>query len=154
MLSSPKIREVPVHHEVTQSIACSMQDLPSKLGRTYGEIENWAAKHRVRISAPFARYRFFSPAACTLEAGYIVDRAVPGDEHIRVQDDGGYVALTAVHVGPFSDISRAYESLEEFIRIHGYASAGAPVEFYLTPPDTPPERQKAEIVWPVIPNEA
>lgn len=40
------------------------------------------------------------------------------------------------------------------MRIHGYASAGAPVEYYLTPPDTPPEQQRVEIVWPVVPNEA
>lgn len=154
MLSSPKIREIPVHHEVTESIACTMQDLPAKLGRTYGEIENWAAKRRVHISAPFARYRFFSPSACKLEAGYIVDRAVPGDKRIQVRDDGGYTALTALHTGPFSGVSAAYEALEEYMRIHGYASAGAPMEYYLTPPDTPPEHQRAEIVWPVVPNEA
>lgn len=153
MLSSPKIREVPVHHEVTESIACTMQDLPSKLGRTYGEISNWAAKHRVQISAPFARYRFFSGTECKLEAGFIVDRPASGDDHIQVRDDGGYTALTALHTGPFSAISKAYGALEEFMRIHGYASAGAPVEYYLTPPDTPPEQQRTEIVWPVTPNE-
>lgn len=154
MLLSPKIRDIPVHHEVTESITCTAQDLPAKLGRTYGEIENWAVRQRVRISAPFARYRFFSTSACKLEAGYIVDRAVPGDEHIRVRDDGGYTALTALHIGPFSAVSQAYKALEEFMRIHGYASAGPPVEYYLTPPDTPPEQQRAEIVWPVVPDEA
>lgn len=153
MLTSPKIREIPVHHEATESIACTVQDLPVKLGRTYGEIENWADKHRVRVSAPFARYTFVSPSECTLEAGFILDRAVPGDERIRVRDNGGYIALAATHTGPFSSISRAYGALEEFMRIHGYASAGAPVEYYLTPPDVPPEEQKTEIVWPVVPNE-
>lgn len=153
MLTPPKIREIPLHHEVTEKIACTVQDLPVKLGRTYGEIQNWAAKHRVRVSAPFARYTFFSPSNCTLEAGFIADRIVPGEGLIQVRDDGGYTALTATHLGPFSTISRAYESLEEFMRIHGYASAGAPVEYYLSSPDARPEEQKAEIVWPVIPNE-
>lgn len=153
MLSSPKIRDVPVHHEVTESISCTVQDLPAKLGRTYGEIENWAAKNHLRLTAPFARYKFYSPSACTLEAGYIADRAAAGDERIQVHDDGGYTALTVMHAGPFSAISRAYGALEEFMRIHGYASAGAPVEYYLTPPDTPPQEQRAEIVWPVVPNE-
>lgn len=154
MLSAPKIRDIPVHHEVTENIVCTAQDLAAKLGRTYGEIENWAARKHVRISTPFARYRFFSTSACKLEAGYIVDRAVAGDGHIQVRDGGGYTALTALHVGPFSAVSEAYEALEEFMRIHGYASAGAPVEYYLTPPDTPPAQQRAEIVWPVVPNEA
>ena len=153
MLSAPKIREVPAHHEAIENIACTTGDLPEKLNRAYGEIENWAADKRVRISAPFARYRFFSTSACRVEAGYIFEGNAAGDEQIRVQDEGGYTALTAEHTGPYATISKAYEALEEFMRIHGYASAGAPVEYYLTPPETPPQAQRAEIVWPVIPNE-
>lgn len=155
MLTSPKIREVPVHHEATETLSCQVQDLPSKLGRVYGEIQNWAAKHHLHVTAPFARYTLFTPNACTFEAGYILDRAVPSTEaNIRVRDDGGYVALTAEHTGPFNTIGKAYDALEEFMHIHGYVSAGAPVEYYLSGPDAPPQEQKAEIVWPVVPNEA
>lgn len=153
MLTTPKIREIPVHQEVTERIACTLPDLPAKLGRAYGEIENWAAKHRVHISAPFARYAFVSPSNCTLDAGFIAERPAAGSERIAVREGGGYTALVATHVGPFSAVSSAYTELEEFMKIHGYASAGAPVEFYLTPPDVPPQQQKTEIVWPVVPNE-
>lgn len=97
----------------------------------------------------------FTPNACSVEAGYILDRAVPtADENIRVHDGGGYVTMTAVHTGPFSAIGKAYEALEELMHIHGYVSAGAPVEYYLSSPDAPPQQQRAEIVWPVVPNEA
>lgn len=77
-------------------------------------------------AAPFARYTLFTPNACTVEAGYILDRAVPSaNQNIRVHDDGGYVALTAEHTGPFNTIGKAYEALEEFMHIHGDVSAGA-----------------------------
>lgn len=155
MLTSPKVRDVPVHHEVTETVACTIQDLPAKLGRVYGEIENWAAKNRVHVTAPFARYTMFTPSSCTVEAGFIVDQPVESrDDNIRVQDGGGYIALAAKHHGPFSTIGQSYAALEEFMRIHGYVSAGAPVEYYLTGPDVAPEKQEAEIVWPVVPNEA
>jgi effector-binding domain-containing protein len=57
-------------------------------------------------------------------------------------------------VGPYSSLGQTHDALREYIRIHGYAAAGAPVEYYLSPPETPPTEQKTEVVWPVIPNEA
>jgi effector-binding domain-containing protein len=154
MLPSPRIREYPMHHELIENISCSPRDLPDTLGRTYGEIAMWAAQHGVRVSRPFARYTSFTPEACTLEAGYIVDRTVPvKDDRIRAKDDGGYVALSALHVGPYASLGKTHDALKEYIQIHGYAAAGAPVEYYLTPPDTPPDEQRTEVVWPVVPNE-
>lgn len=154
MLESPRIREYPIHHELIENITCRARDLPEALGRTYGEIAMWAAQHGVRTSRPFARYMKFTPDDCTLEAGFIVDRDVPTEGgRIHAKDDGGYVAVSALHVGPYASLGETHNALKEYIRIHGYAEAGAPIEYYLTPPDTPPGEHKTEVVWPVIPNE-
>jgi effector-binding domain-containing protein len=155
MLPSLRIREYPIHHELVEHLHCRAEELPATLGRTYGEIATWAAQHGVRISRPFARYMDFTPEDCTLEAGFIVDRSVAVDgDRIRAKDEGGYIALSALHVGPYSSLGQTHDALREYIRIHGYAAAGAPVEYYLSPPETPPTEQKTEVVWPVIPNEA
>lgn len=155
MLPSLRIREYPIHHELIEEINCRAQDLPDTLGRTFGEIAMWAAQHGVRVSRPFARYTAFTPESCSCEAGFIVDRNVPVEEnHIRAKDAGGFIALSALHVGPYASLGQTHDALQEYIRVHGYAPAGAPIEYYLSPPETPPSEQKTEVVWPVVPNEA
>lgn len=154
MLPSLRIREYPIHHELVENITCSARELPAMLGRAYGEIATWAGQHGVRISKPFARYTNYTEEACTLEAGFITDRSVRvKSERIHAKDDGGYVALSTLHTGPYSTLGSAHDALKEYIRTHGYVPAGAPIEYYLTPPDTPPTDQKTEVVWPVVPNE-
>lgn len=154
MLSEPKLREFPVQHEAVESITCSVQELPERLGRIYGEVAQWATRRGVHVSRPFARYTAFTADSCTLEAGFVVDRAVAdNDGQVQQKDDGGYTAFTALHTGPYAWLGQAYDAMKEHIRIHGYVPAGAPLEYYLTPPDTPPQEQKTEIVWPVLVNE-
>lgn len=155
MTSGLKLREFPVHHEAIESITCSAQELPQRLGRAYAEVAQWASRRGVHVSKPFARYTAFTSDFCTLEAGFIVDRAVTDtDNHVQQKDDGGYTAFTMVYTGPYTSLGEAYDTIKEQIRIHGYAAAGAPIEYYLTPPDTPLQKQRTEIVWPVVVNEA
>ena len=154
MLSEPKLREFPVHHEAVESITCSARDLPQRLGRTYSEVAQWAARRGVHLSKPFARYTTFTADSCTLEAGFVVDRTVPdNDERVHQKDDGGYTAFTMLYVGPYTSLGKVYDAIKEQIHVHGYAASGPPIEYYLTTPDTPPQEQKTEIVWPVVVNE-
>lgn len=63
---------------------------------------------------------------------------------------GGPVAVTT-YVGDYAGIATAYQALEEWMREHGHASAGAPRERYLIGPgQTPdPEDYRTEVEWPI-----
>lgn len=153
MVSAPNLREFPVHHEAVITVTCRTQELPQNLGRAFEEIAQWAARHGVHVSKPFARYTTFTADSCTLEAGFIVERNISVEDGRVHQNDGGYTAFTMIFVGPYSSLGEAYDAIKEQIHVHGYAAAGAPVEYYLTTPETPPQEQKTEIVWPVVVNE-
>jgi len=64
------------------------------------------------------------------------------------QVDAMDVARTR-HVGPYDQIGRTYAKLQQWIADHKYEIAGPPMEIYLSPPDTPPEKITTEILIPV-----
>jgi effector-binding domain-containing protein len=43
----------------------------------------------------------------------------------------------------------AYDELAEFIIDHGYESTGVAYEFYFDPPETPPEKTRTLILFPL-----
>lgn len=55
-----------------------------------------------------------------------------------------------VHVGPYDTVSGSYGDLAGWIGSHGYAIAGPPREVYLSPPETPPDKIRTIIEFPVV----
>ncbi len=54
-----------------------------------------------------------------------------------------------LHTGPYDAVGPAYAHAERWIGEHSLTIAGAPEEAYLSEPDTPPERTRTEIRFPV-----
>lgn len=128
-----------------------MSELPQRLERAFSELSVWSAEHGALASQPFARYAEVTPEHCTLEAGFVVDRPLHSRNGVvRTKDAGGYLAMSLVYQGPYSAICEAYKALQNEIARRGYELAGAPVEYYLTPPEIPTLEHKTEIVWPVV----
>ena len=62
---------------------------------------------------------------------------------------GGLVATT-VHVGPYSEVGKAYTALQKWMTDNGRRPAGMVREIYLNDPDTvAAEELLTEIDWPI-----
>lgn len=88
---------------------------------------------------PFARYHCLGDDRFEVEAGFPSTRVVPGNETVTPATlPGGPVAQT-LHVGPYDQMTPAYDGLLAWIRDHGCAPAGDAWEVYYSDPVVEPD---------------
>lgn len=128
----------------------SVQELPEMMGRIYGAIMD-AMDHEGAVMAgePYTAYFNMDVADLDLEIGIPVDRPVDGRDDVQAVEIPGGRFASLVHVGPYDQLASAYEVLTAWIAEQGLEVTGAAYEFYFSPPETPPEQIKTEIMLPV-----
>lgn len=58
-------------------------------------------------------------------------------------------AMKAVHIGPYDDLAKTYAAMAKAMEAHGRIGSRDVWEVYCSPPETPPERIRTEILWPL-----
>jgi effector-binding domain-containing protein len=100
--------------------------------------------------APFVIYHSEPrDGAIDLEVCAPVGPAIPAPEGWQVRELPAGTFATLVHVGPYDTVGVSYERISRWIADHGFEIAGPPREVYLDPPDTPPDRTRTIIEFPV-----
>ncbi|MNL80251.1 Bacterial transcription activator, effector binding domain [compost metagenome] len=57
--------------------------------------------------------------------------------------------MKAIHIGPYDTVVKTYDALTGAMKARGLTGAHDMWEVYYSPPDTPPEKLRTEIIWPV-----
>lgn len=57
--------------------------------------------------------------------------------------------MKAVHVGPYDSVVTTYNAMIEAMKARGLVGANDMWEAYYSPPETPPEQIRTEVIWPV-----
>ena len=52
-------------------------------------------------------------------------------------------------MGPYDSIVNTYNAMTEAMKAQGFVGARDMWEVYYSPPETPPEQIKTEVIWPV-----
>ncbi len=119
----------------------SVQQLPQQLGRGFGAVARYLGEQGEQPAGPpFAAYHNMDMANLDVEIGFPVSRPFPGRGEVQPGEIPGGLLATCLHVGPYSEIGRAYAALTQFVREGGYEATGVAYEWYLndvsqTPPD-------------------
>lgn len=88
---------------------------------------------------PFARFHCVGENRFEVEAGFPSTRVVPGDEAVRPATLPGGPAAQTLHVGPYDEMTPAYDGLLAWIRDHGGEPAGDAWEVYYSDPAVEPD---------------
>ena len=73
----------------------------------------------------------------------------PGADGVRIRTAAARTVAALIHTGPYDTVAPAYGHAAHWIDEHGYRVVGPPEEAYLSGPDTPPEKVRTEIRFPV-----
>jgi effector-binding domain-containing protein len=136
---------------VAKRMTVAMPRIGGVLGASFGEVYGHLGRIGVAPGGPPFVIYHSEPrdGAIDLEVCAPVGSAVPAPAgwHARELPAGTFATL--VHVGPYDTVGVGYEHISGWIADHGYEIAGPPREIYLDPPDTPPDRTRTIIEFPV-----
>jgi effector-binding domain-containing protein len=98
--------------------------------------------------APYAMYFNMDMENLEVEAGFPVEKALPGEgEVISSTIPGGEVAST-IHKGSFDTLEQSYTALTSFVKEQNKVPTGICYEVYLSDPETTkPEDMLTELVY-------
>jgi len=142
----------------------SRSEIAPTIGSVLPGIFQYAQQHGIALAGhPLTRYVEISAGLLTIEPAM---RVVGSEKHAArpatrppestetgVVEDilPGGPAATTVHAGSYETLHEAYAAIEMWIESHGFHSAGAPWESYITDPAEYPDPKdwKTEVSWPI-----
>ena len=146
-----ELKKVAAQPVVTIRTRTASWELQKFFGQAYGEIFEYLEQIGVQpTGSPFAAYHNGDMEDLDIEAGVPIAKIVSGKGRITSHEiEAGY-QLTTIHVGPYSEIEPAYETLMEFAKEKKLVPTGIAYEFYLNNPmETEEEDLQTEIAFPL-----
>lgn len=130
----------------------AVQDLPMLLGKTYGAIMQYLAELGEQPAGmPFVGYYNMDMQNLDVEIGFPVARPLTGRGEIQCREFPGGELVTTMHIGPYEELTHAYDEMNKWIEAQGYQVSGAVYELYYSEPGTPPDQIRTQIIFPVKP---
>lgn len=153
-MSEPTIVELQSRPFAYISLRSSLADMPATMGKGFGTLSELFAKANAQMAGnPLAHYLEFDTHLVAFELGF---PALDGDvEKLRAAglSIGSTPAgrnMTATHVGPYDTVSETYSVMEAAMRKQGVTGTKDMWESYLSPPETPPEQIRTDVIWPLV----
>ena len=144
-------KDLPAQLALTHRTSVTMATIGDGVGAAFGVLMGHGATSGAQWAGPpFVLY----PEVCDGEFEVavcmpVVPGAAGGDRVTLEEVPGGAVAST-VHVGPYSEIGKAYTALQKWMTDNGRRPAGMVREVYLNDPGAvPAEELQTEIDWPI-----
>jgi effector-binding domain-containing protein len=126
-------------------------EIGAVLGKAFGEIMSTInARGAAPIGMPYVAYRNMDMADLDVEIGFPVSKPVAGAGRVEPGTLPGGAWASTLHVGPYADVGPAWADLQAFIRAQGKTAAPTGYEFYFDGPDTPPDRIRTRVAFPLL----
>ena len=85
-----------------------------------------------------------------IEIGIPVSNKLSNKDEIKASEIPPGKFASCLYIGPYNEISPAYEMLTKYIEDKGYESTGIAYELYLNDPsEVPPEQLQTHILFPL-----
>ncbi|MBI5031994.1 MAG: GyrI-like domain-containing protein [Chloroflexi bacterium] len=145
-----EIKEQPAQPALIVRTHAAVQDLPQLFGKTYGDIMQYMTELGEQPAGmPFAAYYNMDMQNLDIEIGFPVARKLAGKGNIQAGEFPGGKLATTLHIGPYDQCGAAYNDLSNWIKEHGYEPTGIAYEVYMDGPDTPPQKIRTQIIYPL-----
>ncbi len=149
-----KFKDVPEQHVLAVHERVSLGTVAERLGAAFGEIMACGqAAGATYAGPPFVLYpeRFDETTEGDIVVCMPVAAGAAGAGRVTLEQIPAARVACTTHVGPYHEISPAYEALTAAMTVEGMSPGGPPREIYLNDPSTVPEHALlTEIDWPVV----
>ena len=147
------LREVPEQPIVSIRERVSESDMPGFIGRCYGQLYSRLGSFGVTPSGPpMVIYHAFGPDLIDAEVCVPVDMVVPTPAPFVSRALPATHVASTLHVGPYNELGKAYDALNEWITQHEYQASDPVYVRYLTQPgrNVPESEYQTIIEMPIV----
>jgi effector-binding domain-containing protein len=150
---SYEIRELhePDRHLAVRRFSASPDQISARMGEAFGAVYGYLGRHGVEPQGPpVGCYEMGGGPTFEVRVGCVVGAPIEAEGDVEPYFLSGGPTLVTEHVGPYDELSKAYEALETHAREHGQELDGSVMwEEYLTGPEVPPEQMRTLVHWPL-----
>lgn len=146
-----EIKEFADRPILSMRLRSSVGDLPQHLAQVYGAISSYMKSTGIISNGPaFAAYYNMDMTHLDVEAGFMLMRPAPAQGEISASTVPAGIYAVCHYTGGYEGIRQVYGELQKFVAERGYTVSGAPIEWYLNGPETPPQDLKTDVEFPVL----
>jgi effector-binding domain-containing protein len=140
----------PARHLAVTRFTATIADISTKVGAAFGTVFGYLGKHGIEPLGPPTAYYMMGEGTFDVRVGCEVRDPIRAEGAMEPFDTPAAATLSTVHVGPYDDLSNAYEALETRARELGLKLDPVRMwEEYLTGPEIPPDQHRTKIHWPL-----
>lgn len=148
-----ELKEEQSQPVISKRIRTDADDLPKELGRAYGDIVRYLNEIGEKpTDIAFAAYYNMNMDALDVEAGFIVEKTIPGKDDIKAGEIPSGKQVSCQHKGPYIHMEAAYHAIMEWVKENGCTPTGVAYEFYLNSPyEVSEEDLLTKVMLPLAP---
>jgi effector-binding domain-containing protein len=125
---------------ISMRFHASARELPERFSQVFAALEKYLSQQGVSPAGPpFAIYHGFGSSNLDVEAGFPVERSLPGTTEIQASTLPEATIATCIYTGPYRTAGVAYSALSSWMHGQGLTAAGPFTESYLNDPEATPE---------------
>lgn len=128
-------------------------DMPKTMGEGFASLESMlAAAKAVPAGMPLAHYLDYDETSTTFDLGFPVraeDVQAVRAAGLEVGETASGRVMKGTHMGPYETANETYQAMMAEMKNKGLTAARDMWEVYFSPPETPPEQIRTDVIWPV-----
>lgn len=135
------------------SRSAALPDMPATMGALYQAVAAAFAAARAPMEGPaWCRYTAFDGTTVGFDAGFAArsqDCDALRAAGLSIGETPSGRVMTGWHVGPYDTVSATYDAMQAAMKAAGVTGTETMWEAYHSPPGTPPEETRTQVVWPL-----
>lgn len=152
-MADPAIIELKPRPFAYISLRSTLPQMPQTMGQGFATLGQMFAEAKAQMAGnPFAHYTDFDATSASFDLGFpVLETDVPAlrAAGLSIGQTPGGRNMTATHVGPYDTVSRTYDLMTAAMKDQKLSPGKDMWESYLSPPETPPEQIRTDVIWPV-----
>lgn len=152
-MADPVIVELSPRPFAYISLRSSLPQMPAIMGQGFATLGQMFATAKAQMAGnPLAHYTDFDATSASFELGFpVLESDIPAlrAAGLSIGTTPGGRNMTATHVGPYDTVSRTYDRMTSAMKEQKLAGSRDMWESYLSPPGTPPDQIRTDVIWSV-----
>ncbi|WP_055046692.1 GyrI-like domain-containing protein [Devosia sp. A16] len=152
-MADPVVVELKPRPFAYINLRSTLPQMSATMGQGFATLSQMFARAKAQMAGnPLAHYTDFDATAASFELGFpVLEADIPAlrAAGLSIGQSPGGTNMTATHVGPYDTVARTYDLMTIAMKAQKLSPGKDMWESYMSPPETPPEQIRTEVIWPV-----